>query len=204
MTHRTGISRVLALAALTWALVAATTLPAQAISRTDVLARGRVWVDGAVPYSQSRYATVDGVLLAKSVPSPWNKGYRTDCSGFVSMALGFRKTTGLPYSADTAGLGQILVKIKKSELRPGDVILRPKDLVIDGQRVPYGHAVLFGGWTDSSKTYYWGLHESSSNKGTVMAKIRYGTSGFYSDLGYAPYRYAGVRDRVRAPKTFGR
>lgn len=39
------------------------------MDRKDIIARGQVWVDKNVPYSQT--GTHDG--------------YRTDCSGFVSM-----------------------------------------------------------------------------------------------------------------------
>ena len=82
------------------------------------------------------------------------------------------------------------------------MILRPKTLRIGGKLVPYGHAVVFGGWADSAKTYYWGLHQSSSAKGTVRAKIRWGTSGFYSEKGFAPYRYPRVDPRPRIEPKF--
>ena len=57
------------------------------------------------------------------------------------------------------------------------MILRPKTLVIGGKTVPYGHAVIFGGWADKSKSYYWGLHESSSAKGAVRVETRIGDIG---------------------------
>jgi hypothetical protein len=203
MRYRTGIPRAFALSTLALVMVAGIAAPAYAMSRADVLARAKVWVGKKVPYSQSRYATLAGSLVPTSTASPQSKGYRTDCSGFVSMSLGFRSSTGALYSADTASLGRLLIKIKKSELRPGDVILRPKDLKIDGRLVPYGHAVIFGGWANSTKTQYWCLHESSSAKGTVMVKMPWGVSGFGTGVGFAPYRYPGVRDRIRAPRTFG-
>jgi hypothetical protein len=40
------------------------------ITRAQILARAQTWVDAKVPYSQSAY----------------RDGYRTDCSGYVSMA----------------------------------------------------------------------------------------------------------------------
>jgi hypothetical protein len=120
------------------------------------------------------------------------------------MAFGLKGATGKPLSLDTVSFPSRLVKISKSQLLPGDVILRPKTLKIDGKTVPYGHAIVFGGWTSSSKTSYWGLHESSSAKGTVRVKISWGRSGFYNELGFAPYRYPGVRDRIVVPRTFGR
>lgn len=202
MRHRTGILGATALAALLFVVVAGVAAPAYAITRVEAIDRGKVWVDRRVPYSQSRYATVSGSLLATSAAIARTMGYRTDCSGFVSMSFGFRTSTGAPYSADTALLGRWLVKISKSDLRPGDVILRPKDLKIGGKTVPYGHAVIFGGWTDATRTHYYGLHQSSGAKKTVMAKIRWGLSGFGDAPGFAPYRYPGVRERHRAPRTF--
>jgi hypothetical protein len=192
--------------ALTLLVLSALLAPASAfaITRADVIKRANVWVKLKVPYSQSRYSTVAGSLLPTSTVSPSTKGYRTDCSGFVSMAFALKSSTGKPISLDTGSFPGRLVKITKSQLLPGDVILRPKTLKIDGDTVPYGHAVVFGGWTSSARTSYWGLHESSSAKGTVRVKIDWGKSGFHNEPGFASYRYPGVRDRVVVPRTFGR
>lgn len=202
MYHHTGLPSVRWVIILACACMLAPVV-AQALPRSEVIERGSVWVEAKVPYSQSRYATVSGSRLATSTVRPSTKGYRTDCSGFVSMCLGLRTSLGSPLSADTATLPTYLVKIKKSQLRPGDVILRPRTLKIDGKTVPYGHAVLFGGWADKDKTHYYGLHESSSRKGAVQAKIAWGKSGFWTAEGFSAYRYPGVRDRVRVAKTFG-
>lgn len=170
---------------------------AGALQRSTVFSRGRVWVRQAVPYSQARYATVEGALIPVGTANPHYLGYRTDCSGFVSMALNLRTRSGRPYSLSTATLAPRLSRIRKEDLRRGDIILRPNDLVIDGRRVPYGHAVLFVAWNDSAKSSYVGYHQSSSGKGAVRSVIRYGASGFGSAAGFAPYRYVGVRDRVK-------
>lgn len=204
MHHRRVIrSGALALALLISAALAVP-VSAHAITRSTVLKRANVWVKVKVPYSQTRYATESGTLISKKTSNPSSKGYRTDCSGFVSMCLDLETSSGTPLSLDTGSFPSRLVKIKKSQLLPGDVILRPKTLKIDGKTVPYGHAVLFAGWTDSSKTYYYGIHQSSSSDGTVRVKIRWGTSGFGSEEGFSPYRYPGVRDGVVVPRTFGR
>jgi len=202
---RNGIrTRALALVALALVAVLAVPCAASAITRTDIMKRAKVWTGVKVPYSQSRYATEAGKLIATSTPTAVAKtqGYRTDCSGFVSMALGLKTSTGAPLSLDTGSLPGRLIKTTKSDLAPGDVILRPKTLRIGGVLVPYGHSVIFGGWTDSTKTSYWGLHESSSAKGAVISKIAWGTSGFYSEKGFAPYRYPGVRERPRIDRKF--
>lgn len=204
MNRRTGILSFLVLTTIALVLVAGSAVPAFAITRGDVLARAKVWVAKNTPYSQSRYATIEGSLVPMTYTKTvqMTKGYRTDCSGFVSMSLGFKNSSSLPYSADTAGLAKLLVKITKTDLRPGDVILRPRDLKIDGKTVAYGHALIFGGWANPARTEYWGLHESSSAKGTVMTRVKWGVSGFGTEVGFAPYRYAGVRDRIRAPRSF--
>jgi hypothetical protein len=194
MTHRRRIA-FLALVAL--AALLATPSVSLAISRQDVLRRGRVWIDAKVPYSQSRFATDTGALIPTTTPSPSRQGYRTDCSGFVSMALGLKSSSGLPRSFNTASLDDVLVQIDKEQLKPGDVILRPSDLVISGRRVSYGHAVLFVNWVDAAHTKYVGYHESSSNRGAVRDVISWGTSGFWSASGFAAYRCPLVRERLR-------
>lgn len=191
---------VLALAALL--ALATFSAPAPAIPRSDVLTRAQRWIAAGVPYSQQRYASVEGTLVATSTVSPSRYGYRTDCSGFVSMCLGLRTTTGAPRSMTTANLDLALVPITKDELVPGDVILRPNDLILDGKRVSYGHALIFAGWLDAAHTRYAAYHESGSSKGAVRAEIAYGPSGFWSERGFAPYRCPLVRTRyISAPAT---
>jgi len=202
MHNRTTHLGALALAILMFSALLAP-VSAHAITRADVIKRANVWVQVKVPYSQSRYATVSGSLVATTT-SPWSKGYRTDCSGFASMAFDLKSSAGTPLSLDTGSFPGRLVKIDKSQLLPGDIIVRPKTLKIAGKTVPYGHAVVFGGWTDSAKTAYWGLHQSGSAKGAVRVKITWGKSGFGNELGFTPYRYPGVRDRIVVPRTFGR
>ena len=183
-----------ALLALCCALLtlAAAPLSASAVTRAEVLARAETWVAKYVPYSQSRYATLAGDLVPTSATSPSSLGYRTDCSGFASMALALTNRWGKPMSLDSATLPHYCTKITKAELKPGDLILRPKDLVIDGKRVPYGHAGVFVRWVDSSKTRYVLYHESSSKDGAVAVEMRY---PFGSETGFAPYRYEGIEEQ---------
>ncbi len=210
MTHR-GLptSPALAVCAGVLAVLMALGLaaPLRAVAgvttRDSVLARADVWVGAEVPYSQSRFATVDGSVIstATTAAAAQRMGYRTDCSGFVSMCLGFRTARGYPYSLTTATLDDVLVRIKKNDLRPGDVIVRPKDLLISGTRVSYGHAVIFERWADDARTAYFGIHQSSSAKSAVRARITWGRSGFWNAAGFAPYRYPGIDDSVRPPET---
>ena len=201
MSRSGTLTRVLTSTLLAAAVLGVFPLPASAYTRTEVHQRGRVWVDQWVPYSQSRWATVEGVLVPTGTPFPERLGYRTDCSGFVSMCLGFTSAAGNPLSLSTATLDNVMIPIEKEDLQRGDVILRPNDLVIGGTRVPYGHAVLFLKWADAAHTRYIAYHQSSGGKGTVRAEIRWGTSGFGDAKGFAPYRYQGVDDAVRPPAT---
>lgn len=174
---------------------------AVAVTRSTVISRGEVWVKAFVPYSQSRYARVDGTLVPLTAENPSRLGYRTDCSGFVSMCLGLTRSDGTPLSLDTATLSTRLTKLaSKSELRPGDIILRPKNLLIDGKQVPYGHAVVFVRWVDESKTRYVGYDESGSRDGAVAREIGY---PFFGEAGFAPYRYNKIEDsRLRRSLTW--
>jgi hypothetical protein len=189
------ISIIIASAVLVGNLAIPGTSPA--ITRKSVVDRGARWIAAETPYSQSRYATVAGSLVPTSASSPSTKGYRTDCSGFVSMCLDLRTGQDKPKSYNTATLDDILVPIAKEDLRPGDVILRPKDLKIDGKTVPYGHAVLFVDWADDEHTSYIGYHESSSQRGAVRDVIEWGASGFWTAKGFSAYRCPTVRERVR-------
>lgn len=179
-------------AVLAWALTPSVAL---AVTREAVLSRGERWIAVKVPYSQSRYADEAGVRVSGS-----SLGWRTDCSGFVSMCLGLVNSDGTPRSLDTATLPSKLQRITKADLKPGDIILRPKNATVNGQPVPYGHAVVFVRWVDASKTTYVGYHESSSKNGAVAAEIGY---PFFGEPGFAPYRYVQIEDaRLRKSRTW--
>lgn len=194
MSHRGTSARIFAFCAI--ALVAALLAPLSAgaavTTRSAVISRARTWILKGTPYSQTRYAYLDGTLVPSTEPTAtWSRlGYRTDCSGYVSMALGFRSSRGYPMSLTTWTLPGVLVRIRKDELQRGDVILKP-----------YTHAVIFVGWLDAKRTRYVGYHESGSGKGAVRSEIDWGTSGFWNGSGYAPYRYPGIDDSVRPPAT---
>jgi hypothetical protein len=94
--------------------------------RQDVVERAFTWWDAKVSYSQSRYY----------------KGYRTDCSGFISMAW----ETGTSYTTASfsTGGGESFPLSSYSSLQPGDALVRRKNGA--------GHIVMFLGWNDSAKT----------------------------------------------------
>jgi hypothetical protein len=132
-------------------------------TRTEIIGRAREWVSAQVPYSTSAY---------------WSDGYRQDCSGFVSMAW------NLPGNEWTGSLAQYGTRITKAELQPGDILL------FHNQADPQNgsHVVLFGGWTDYTRTYYIAYEE------TRPAARRLATPyAYWSNSGsYVPYRYKGL------------
>ena len=95
------------------------------INRDTIVKRGQDWVDKHVPYNQG--GTHDG--------------YRTDCSGFISMCWELSKP-GLT----TQTMHTVASNISKDQLLHGDA------LNCDSE-----HIILFAGWSDSSKTHFIGM-----------------------------------------------
>src|SRR6266536_228338 len=105
-----------------------------------VLARAATWLTtwngGPVPY------------LSSDDPTTWFGGYRRDCSGYASMALGL-PGPGLT----TAGLAARATRISKTALSAGNLLINPApDLA--------GHVVIFDHWTDATMTSYVGYEQS--------------------------------------------
>jgi hypothetical protein len=124
-----------------------------------VLARAATWLTGwgggPVPY------------LSSSDPATWLNGYRRDCSGYASMALGL-PGPGL----SSAGLAARATPIQKAQLRAGDLLINPApDLA--------GHVVIFDHWTDATMASYMG-YEQSGDGGTHHRIIPYPYFGNYS------------------------
>ena len=130
-----------------------------------VLARAATWLTawrgGPVPYSMS------------TDPATWFHGYRRDCSGYASMAL------GLPGPGLTAAaLAARSTPIARTALQPGDLLINPA-------RGGNGHVVIFDHWTDpGTMTQYVG-YEQSGDGGTHHHAIGYPYFGPYP---MAPYR----------------
>jgi hypothetical protein len=130
-----------------------------------ILARAATWLTawkGApVPYSMS------------TNPTAWFHGYRRDCSGYASMAL------GLPDPGLTAAtLAARATPITKAELQAGDLLINPAS---GGA----GHVVIFDHWTDPrAMTQYVG-YEQSGDGGAHHRVIDFPYFGGYS---MTPYR----------------
>ncbi len=125
---------------------------------TAVLARAATWLTawngGPIPY------------LSSTDPSTWFDGYRRDCSGYASMALGL-PGPGL----DTAGLAARYTPIAKEQLQPGDLLINPAPNTA-------GHVVIFDHWADTTMTSYVG-YEQSGDGGTHHRPIPYPYFGDY-------------------------
>jgi hypothetical protein len=134
------------------------------ITRSEVLARAKDWYVRDVAYSQDAYA-----LDVNRTAS-----YRTDCSGFVSMA--WHLTT----SKTTSNLSDVATTISKSALRPGDALNDAGE-----------HAVVFIGWKDQDAgTFY---YYSESNPDVDMqygsANVNSGSIAGHPASDYVALRY---------------
>lgn len=143
------------------------------ITREEVVKRAKSWRHAYhghnVPYSMRDY-----------FPGPGGKKYRTDCSGFVSMAW------HLPSSLTTTTLHAVAHRIDKSQLKRGDILLNSNGAG------PASHVIMFLGWANEKHTRYKGI-EQRGHDGTVLTpSITY--SYFHGSTAYIPYRYDKIQD----------
>ncbi|WP_151775066.1 peptidoglycan-binding domain-containing protein [Streptomyces abyssomicinicus] len=142
------------------------TMAAATITRDQMIARAKTWLTAnngkPVPYSMERN---------------WKDGYRQDCSGYVSMALGLGKpglnTVGL---ATTSSVTKRLSSV--SQLKKGDLLIDYS--TSDGD---FRHVVIFEKWANTSHTAYW-AYEQRGTYGTTHRQLKYGIG---SD-NYDPFR----------------
>ena len=133
------------------------------ITRAKVIANAKTWhphTSSRVPYSQSKT----------------HGGYRTDCSGYASMALALGKP-GL----NTVGLAKssVTTKIKMSQLKQGD-------LIIDATGTSNTrHVVIFEKWANSKHTSYW-EYEQRGSYGTDHRTRTYGLASGSQYHAYHP------------------
>ena len=133
-----------------------------AITRPEVMARAKTWVDEGVPYSM--------YVIHSS-------GWRADCSGFVSMAWNLSKP-GL----STVTLPNVSHPISKDELKPGDILLKGGP----GTEGAAGHVRVFGDWLDGTHSRYW-VYEQTPPKATYNEYTWNHTAAEYP-----PYRYNNI------------
>ena len=154
------------------------------ISKSTVHDRMQHWVNEEVPYSQSAYY----------------EGYRTDCSGYVSMGW------QLSDSYWTGSLTEVCHKIT-SGIAMGDAILCQvllfkfhyhfliyKSILIKLKwkwRLcqTCGHVIMFDKWTDSDHDYF--MAYQLQQTGTVAMYYKTQLSKLYSE-GYFACRYNNI------------
>lgn len=139
--------------------IVVTVAPAQAITRPAVIKRANHWIEKRIKYSQSRYY----------------RGYRRDCSGFVSMAWKLKKS----YTSST--IRRTARKISWRKLKPGDAVRRR------------GHVAIFGGWKNKKKRQYWALEESTWGRPALRRVKTF-------KRGHSALRYRGIEE-PKAPVT---
>ncbi len=160
-------------AAVIWLAAGLPPAASWADSGSEILQRARSWTEAGVGYQAGgTYTNQYGT-------------YRTDCSGFVSMAL------GLPTSYTTGTLESVSYPIAKDGLEPGDIINNPAD-------GPAGHVVLFAGWADEAKSSYYAYEESPSS-GAHLSAIPYPYWPGYGT--FTPRRYVGTTSVSAPPIT---
>jgi len=152
------------------AVIAGVVAPAsaQAQSGAETIDRAQSWTEAGVGYSGGNYFTNEYGT------------YRTDCSGYVSMAW------GLASSYTTVTLPSVSFPIAKDGLEAGDILLNPEPGTS-------GHVVLFAGWTDDSRTSYFAYEESPSG-GAHFTELPYPYWPGYGT--FSPRRYIATTSKT--------
>ncbi|MGM1063713.1 hypothetical protein [Saccharothrix sp. Mg75] len=130
----------------------------RATSRSEAQARAQSWIDERAPYGQGRcHGNQHG-------------SYRSDCSGFLSMAW------GLAVSRNTSSLGEVSTQIRHADLRPGDALNRST------------HVALFIRWADAARTQPV-VREHTGPDGTAPVERTWSAE---TASGYTPIRYRNI------------
>ena len=142
------------------------------ISRSEVLTRARAWLaDSSISYNMNG-----------SAPAPDGVEYRSDCSGYASMALHLdapgRSTIDLPDVTHVLG--------SKDDLKPGDLLgIMGSDTGGAG-----GHVMIFVKWNDTSHSSFT-VYEHSGNPDRPHKSV-YDWPIQDSRGTYLPYRYDNI------------
>jgi hypothetical protein len=155
------------------AAAAAAVSPGAAISRSEIITRAQTWVAAEVPYSQEAY----------------HGGYRTDCSGFISMAL---RTNG---SYWTGNLHEIGTPIAFNDLKPGDFMNYHNPANPNNG----SHVVLFDKWVGAVGGDFWIYEQTRPH--TLHRKWSQTSGRVLSN--YKPMRYIRVQDNTAGGVAVG-
>lgn len=147
-------------------------------SATDIIARAKTWVDANPPVGYSQ--------TPPYYPDPI-RGYRRDCSGYVSMAWQLP-----PPGLTTETLPDVADVITPDDLQPGDVLDNR-----DGERNgKFAHVVIFVGWANSAHTAYRAYEENGDAGAVFVPDMPYpywptnlqGQPNYLSPKDYVPLR----------------
>ncbi|MGW2399885.1 FG-GAP repeat domain-containing protein [Kitasatospora sp. NPDC001664] len=182
---RVALSAAIALsgAVATTALATANATVAQAassvdgsITRSEVIARADYWFQNkaSIPYDQGG-----------SYQDSSGRSYRTDCSGYVSMAW------HLGTSLATGTLPGVATQIPRSQLKPGDIL-----------DYEAKHVILFEKWDDAAHTTF-SYYSFGSTPVKHVTGVSINAAKFDShDNGlYTAYRYNKIVDDRSAART---
>jgi hypothetical protein len=140
------------------------------ISRSEVIARAKYWLSKADEIEYSQHA---------SYPDQDGRLYRTDCSGYVSMAW------HMSVSANTGTLANYSHVISRSSLKPGDILNNSAD----------GHVILFEKWDNADHTKFTYLSFGSTPvKRITGASINAATFDSHKGSNYTALRYDKIVD----------
>lgn len=144
------------------------------ITRTEVLTRARTWITNpSISYDMNGRAG-----------DPNGVSYRSDCSGYASMALHLdapgRSTIDLPDVTH--------VLDDKDDLKPGDLL----GIMGPGTGGAGGHVMIFVKWNDDSHTSFT-VYEHSGNPDRPHKSV-YDWPMQDSRGAYLPYRYDKIVD----------
>ncbi|GIH75224.1 helix-turn-helix domain-containing protein [Planobispora longispora] len=151
------------------------TARAEEVTRAQVIARAKSWNPATaqrVPYSQTKT----------------RGGYRTDGSGYASMALGLAKPG--PITVDLAK-NTYTRPIPMTQLLQGDLVIDP--VGANTARM----VVIFDRWADAARTSYW-AYQQRAGYGTDHRVVRHGLE---PGTQFRAYRPVNVRDGGSARPT---
>jgi len=144
------------------------------ITREQIITRAESWLFPPVPYSRTEFHENEYGT------------YRTDCSGYVSMAWGIPgRPPNIHGGLDTVGLALAGSPIGRQQLRAGDVVLNSIGTHLTR------HVVLFVRWASADQAAYCG-YEQAAGHGTRFRTFPYPHE--ISPGHYLPYRYLLVVD----------
>ncbi len=136
---------------------------AGAVGRSEIVERALNWVNLGIKYDDSKYF----------------QGFRTDCSGFISMSWQYKSNPGtiaFPPFAKTTEYAFALGGF--DDLAPGDAVNRITRIKNKKGNL-VGHVMLFVGWASDDHQSMYLIHEYSPGKPTAIVEATRGSLSDY-------------------------